>query len=806
MEAGVPFVGPSGSRLADWWAECGLRREDFYITNVLDYQPANIDRVPRDEMERAGKSLHERLAETEGLICVTGNYALYALTGKGKVSWHQRDGRLVRPGITKWRGSILTYVDRKGRTRKVIPTIHPAATFARGSEGGKKAEQYHWVSREWDWPRVAHESLTSEIGLPVREHITAPTLNEVEEFCENIKSGQPIAVDVETPRPNKNSRAYLGCVGIAISSTLSLTIPTTGAYWKNSDTESWARRVLTGVLERAEVIMHNGMFDAFWLAHEDMPVRHFVWDTRAMHATLWPRLPHDLAFVGTTLTRQPYWKDEAKDPDEITRFASNNEALWHYNGIDCCVTFECWERLREGLTDAGLTGVYKRRVANLVDPLLAMTRHGIRVDDARRMDKSNIYGSAQAEAREKINEVIGGDVVTAKGLGTHAIRFALYGAKGLPEKNREANVEKLRAKGIRPLHLPVQYRRAKHGQVTRTVLADEVTIRKLAIRYPEDAGPLCAAVMAFQRAGSLRKQLADGKTDGDGRMRCLFNFVSTRLSSSENPLGTGDNLQNRDRELRDIFVPDPGCVFLKLDMAGIENRIQMMLMRDPEMARLARTPPWELNLHKRNAAFVFKVDEAKVTPEQYQLGKTINHAAMRGMGAKRLQEQLLLRGEVKGLEECQRWLDEYKRRMPALEGYFADIRKQIMRYRCLATTWGDQVSFPYARLDEDIYGPMYSWLPQYEAQGIINNYGVVPWSRNGGSDRLHLQVHDELLFSVQPTEAYDLAVWMQRSLERPRVYFGEAMTVPVTFGLGRTWKIEREWKRLPSREEFVLDV
>ena len=34
-----PFVGPSGRRLAEWWEEVGLKRSDFYITNVYPYQP-----------------------------------------------------------------------------------------------------------------------------------------------------------------------------------------------------------------------------------------------------------------------------------------------------------------------------------------------------------------------------------------------------------------------------------------------------------------------------------------------------------------------------------------------------------------------------------------------------------------------------------------------------------------------------------------------------------------------------------------------------------------------------------------------
>jgi uracil-DNA glycosylase family 4 len=806
MEAGRPFVGPSGARLAEWWELVGLARGDFYITNVLDYQPKDIERVPRDEMEWAFARLHERLARLEDpwLIVPVGNYALYALAGKGRVSWHSKDGRLSRPGITKWRGSLLSYVDQRGRTVKVVPAIHPAATFPRGKMAGKQSEQFHWVSVEWDWPRIAEEAKTREIVLPTREHVTAPTLQEAVDFLGSIAPGQRVAVDIETPRPNKKTKLSIGCVGFAVSPTLSLTVPTTTHYWGTE--KSAVTAALRSALQRADVIMHNGLsFDAYILAREGFPVRNYTSDTRAKHFTVWPRLPHDLAFVGTTLTRQPYWKDEAKDPDEIVRFAKNDEALWHYNGIDCCVTFECDDRLNEELTRLGLWDTYERRHARLIAPLLAASLNGLRIDETRRATRLAAAQEASAQRNSEMTHAAGGPLVSKTGLSTHAVRFALYGAKGLPEKKREENVEKLVALGIKPLLLPVQYKRSPRGKETRTVSVDEETIRRLAIRFPSEAGPLCEAVLGFQRASSLRKQLAGGKCDADGRMRCTFNFVSTRLSSSANPYETGDNLQNRDRELRDIFVPDEGCVFLKMDMSQIESRILFMLSRDPKLIEIARAAPWDLDVHTRNAAIIFKVSEKDVTKEQRMLGKTTSYLVQRGGAAKKLQETLLLQGVVRSVEECGRFIRNYKNAYPGLDDYFRDVRQVMMRQRALVSTWGDVVTFPYARLDDDVYGFGYSWAPQIEAGGIVNNFGVLPYGNDPAPyTKMHLQVHDELLWSVSPAIAYDFARWMQEKVERPRVYYGEAMTVPVTFALGTSWACEKEWKRLPKREEFGL--
>src|ERR1022692_3511322 len=116
-EQGLPFVGPSGFKLSEWWSEVGLSREQFYITNVVTKRPPNneIYAVGRDELHNSISRLHGRLARLSSpyVIVPTGDVALNALMGN---SYGERKR------ITDWRGSILD-----SAYGKVIPTIHPAA-------------------------------------------------------------------------------------------------------------------------------------------------------------------------------------------------------------------------------------------------------------------------------------------------------------------------------------------------------------------------------------------------------------------------------------------------------------------------------------------------------------------------------------------------------------------------------------------------------------------------------------------------------------------------------------------------------
>jgi len=179
----TPLVGPAGKKWEQWLREAGLTREMFRVENVYEYMPpgSKIEFLAGDPgnlkeiLEPWFADLHRRLAKLwdPWLIVPMGNYALYALTGKGKVKWRQREGRGARPGILSWRGSILEYTDLKGRMIKVLPTPHSAATFEQPS--------LERVCRK-DWARIADEARDRRILPTAREHFIKPRLNDLQSF------------------------------------------------------------------------------------------------------------------------------------------------------------------------------------------------------------------------------------------------------------------------------------------------------------------------------------------------------------------------------------------------------------------------------------------------------------------------------------------------------------------------------------------------------------------------------------------------------------------------------------------------
>jgi len=105
---------------------------------------------------------------------------------------------------------------------------------------------------------------------------------------------------------------------------------------------------------------------------------------------------------------------------------------------------------------------------------------------------------------------------------------------------------------------PVKKRRKESG--LSTVTADDIALKKLRIKYPQHT-KLFQLIMEHRKANKLMGYLNPELLSPDGRLHCMykpFGTQSGRLSSSEDPMGYGTNLQNFDRSLKTLLIPDEG--------------------------------------------------------------------------------------------------------------------------------------------------------------------------------------------------------------------------------------------------------
>lgn len=794
VRARCPLVGPSGRMLErELWGKAGLKRADFRLENVSEERGHGnkIEALPPQRIQAWMDDLHVRLGRLRDpwLIVPMGNYALYALTQRGRVSWDTR-----KPGIATLRGSIYEYTDVHGRRIKVIPTIHPSALF--------KTPQ--WAKRSLaDWKRVASDATFRELRLHDAEYFISPTLDDVEWYVEEtLRTAAALAIDIETPRraeyvdagvskrtgkPLKPKRKlgypYIAMVGFAASPSFSFTIPTTEQYWGSRERLDYVWSLIRRLCESpVEKILQNGLFDAWWLMREQrISLVNYRWDCKALHHCLDATDDHDLAYMASIETRMPYWKSEAKDPDELQQYTSDFNAFQTYNGKDCVVEYDIGSKLAERVYDMGRLPFYVRHYRNLFQPLLDISLGGIRVDVEQQQRLRFWLDERTKWLRSEVAALTGVD---------------LYGKKALSNK-------KLKAYLYDDLRLPKQLNRK-----TKALSAAEVTVRKLMQRFPAELRDVGELILDQRRTAQLATFAAEKRVGDGGVMRSSYGFSpeTGRLSSSSAPDRTGSNAQNQDREIRGMFVPDEGHVLLEADLSQAESRIVGMLTADTELMDLARTPPTAFDVHTYNASIVFRCAEAAITKAQRYLGKRAVHGSNYGLHGKKLAEELSKDGYTLDDDECERMVQAYLTRFPAIVAWQRRVRQAVLKDGKLTNPFGRVIDFRHERFNDDLWRRGYAFGPQSTCADVLNVYGLVPvaaWLKTSGVDaRIVAHVHDALLLSVHPRDAYDVAAFIVAALDRPVDYPSGSMTIPVELKLGHAWGVGREYKRLPSREEF----
>ena len=520
---------------------------------------------------------------------------------------------------------------------------------------------------------------------------------------------------------------------------------------------------------------------------------------------------------------------------------------------------------------------YTRHYQALAEPMLALMRHGIRVDvEAMRDIRATTWLQCRRIQRE-LDEATGALTCDCgHRLVQHPVRRVNKYANvlkkdGKPRKAKFVDTQpchRCECAAFKPvgasLHaetdlspqrichflyttwqLPKQHKRGEPG-----LTADEITLRKLRLRIqgmidkpmrkpkpntprwktnPEPLARCIDLILLHRERFKSLQYVNEDAVDIDGRLRCMYKVTTQpgRLASSENPFGTGYNLQNIPRgEMRRIFLPDPGHVLVECDFSQIEDRIVKVKSGDPAAIELARMHPSVYDAHsaaaQRMFALVLGVPENEVDVKvevvpgssRRQLAKPARHGANYGEGANKLQDSLLKDGVVLPIALCKRLLDAA--REAYVLAYQLRVRKHILHDHQLVSSWGRVLDFRGLRLNDDTYRRGYAFWAATENADNLNQLGLVPLYRfirdNGLASRILLQVHDSLVVSCPPDEAYDIMAFMRESMEQTREYEGVSLSVPVEFKLGSrwavakqtpngvVWKTEHEWNKLPDRD------
>lgn len=743
---GEPFIGGSGTLLRGMLSRTGMPSlEQMFVTNICHTRPPGNDFIwflKPDNMPKLASGLMQLKKDIEeikpNLILALGSYPLRFLTGK--------------QGIDKWRGSILESTLVPGV--KVIGTYHPAYIL--------RVYDYKAVA-EFDLVRAREEMLFPEIIRPNREFFLNPDEDTALAIANSMLSSSWLSIDIECYYKEDSGWA-LSCVGFSDRANRAMVLP-----WSNATNRNIIKTLCECPIPK---VMQNGTFDSTVLATYGINIANFAWDTMIAHHELYAEcagggdemsalagkkrqsaIAKGLGFQTSIYTKEPFYKDDGK----LWTETNDLKQFWTYNARDAAVTREIRDVQEVELKDFGTYDSFLASM-QLVAPLMSATAAGILIDPKVRATLQAKY-EGEVDNLQRFLDAQAGRPINVK--SSKDVPDLLY------------NI----------LKLPPQRKRG-----TDRTTADKDAIHTLAGKHNH---PALHTILAIRERRDLLERYIQAPIDADGRIRCSFDITGTRsgrLASRKSIYGSGTNLQTIPEELRCMFIPSPGKVFIYRDYSQAEARVVAYLARCEGLIELFSDP--NRDIHKENAARIFGKPVAEVTKTERYLAKRVVHASNYGMEAKRLVEivnqDAILTGVRITEHEAADLLTRYFAIYPEIkEVFWSDVRNNIQRTRTLSNPFGRKRTF-YGRYDDKLVRDAYSWIPQ-STIGDLGRRAVVAIHNNIPECQLLMNVHDSILVECLPQDVGLVTRQMATLMEIPITIHGRKFLVPTDCKVGYNW-------------------
>ena len=204
--------------------------------------------------------------------------------------------------------------------------------------------------------------------------------------------------------------------------------------------------------------------------------------------------------------------------------------------------------------------------------------------------------------------------------------------------------------------------------------------------------PIIPAIMDYRMLSKLKSTYADGlmKVIGeDGRVRTTFQNLVTatgRLSSTDPNLQNIPVRNDLGAEIRKMFIPKPGYVFVDADYSQIELRVLAHVAQDETMQQAFRE---NQDIHTVTASQVFGVPAEQVTPLQRRHAKAVNFGIVYGISEFSLAEDIGV-----SRYEARAYIDSYLSNYHGVRDYMRRVVEDARKLGYTQTLYGRRRYIP----------------------------------------------------------------------------------------------------------------
>ena len=575
-------------------------------------------------------------------------------------------------------------------------------------------------------PQSAASANRQTIETTPHEYHLVQTEADMQALVTLLSTAEVISLDTETTSTNAIEAQLVG---------LSFAIEEKKAYYvpvpEQADEAQNIVNRFKPIYENPKTLKvgQNIKYDLEVLRSYGVALQGPLFDTMVAHYLLQPELRHNMDFMAEvylnyeTVHIDALIGPKGKAQKNMRELAPSE--VYNYACEDADITLQLKNVLQPKLVEVGVEHLFNEVEMPLIPVLAEMECNGVRIDTAALKETSQVFTERMLQLEQEIYQVAGKtfNVASPKQVGD-----ILFGEMKIIDKPKKTKTgQYVTSEEV------LQTLRSKHPIVAH--ILDYRALKKLLGTYV-DALP----------------KLINPRT---GHIHTSFNQAVTatgRLSSSD------PNLQNipvrgeDGKEIRKCFIPEEGCEFFSADYSQIELRVMAHLSQDANMLDAFREG---YDIHAATAAKIYNKPVSEVTRDERTKAKRANFGIIYGitvfgladrLNIERAEAKQLIDGYFKMFPQVQQYMEQAKETARA-NGY---VETFFHRRRYLPDINSGNATVRAIAERNAINAPI-----QGSAADIIKVAMVrifQRFQRENIRSKMILQVHDELNFSVLPTE------------------------------------------------------
>ena len=284
--------------------------------------------------------------------------------------------------------------------------------------------------------------------------------------------------------------------------------------------------------------------------------------------------------------------------------------------------------------------------------------------------------------------------------------------------------------------------------------------------------PIIQEILDYRQLMKLNSTYVEGlKPYINPKTKRIHSFFHQTITATGRISSTEPNLQNiptrfeLGKQVRKIFKPEEGKVYIDADYSQIELRVLAQMSNDEQMVKAFKEGQ---DIHKQAASKVFKTPIDEVTKEQRSNAKAVNFGIVYGISDFGLGEQLGI-----SRKQAKKYIDEYLTEYSGIKGFMEKTIEKAKEIGYVETLFNRRRYIPELKSNNYMvrqFGaraamntPIQGTAADIMKIAMINVYRELKLRKM--KSIIVLQVHDEMMIEAPIEEAEEVKEIVKKQME-----------------------------------------